>query len=99
MFVPELKLECDLLRCCCYDGNGEIEVTSEDLRKSMSDILDIEVRHIFFAPDVDCAPVGIVVEYRPFDDSDPWMCYPVILTREEVEHFHIEPWQEYQYSR
>lgn len=99
MLIPELNLECDLLRWCCCDGDGEIEVTSEDLRKSVSDILDIEVRHIFFAPDVDCAPVGIVVEYDPYDDRDPWMCYPVILTREEVEHFQIDPWQEYKCSK
>lgn len=95
MFVPDLNVECDLLKCCCYDGDGEIEVTSDDLRKSMSIILDLDVQHIFFAPDADFAPVGIVVEYEQVDDRDPWICYSVILTNKEAEYFQIEPWQEY----
>lgn len=95
MFVPELKLECDLLKWCC-DGNSDFEITSDDLRKSVSELLDIDVRHIFFAPDTDCAPVGIVIEYEPFDERDPWICYPVILTDKEIDYFHIEPWQLYQ---
>ena len=95
MFIPDLKIECDLLRYIRCDENGEIEITSEELHKATEMAIGVCVDHIFFAPDTDCAPVGIVVEHEPLDDRDPWICYPVVLTKEEVDYFQIDPWQEY----
>lgn len=94
MFIPDLKMECDLLKYCC-EIDGEIEITSKDFRNNLSARLNIDVTHVFFAPDADCAPVGIVVEYEAFGYDEPWMCFPACLTPQERNYFHIEPWQEY----
>ena len=94
MFIPDLKIECDLLKYC-YEIDGEIEITSKDLRNELSKRLNLDVTHVFFAPDADCAPVGVIVEYDAFGYDEQLVCLPVCLSSKERDHFHIEPWQEY----
>lgn len=93
MFIPELNFECDLLSCYKEDGCGELKIISPELEYKVKEFTKEDICGIYFAPDADAAPVGIVVEYIPYDDRDPWLCFSVILTEAEIEHFHIEPWQ------
>lgn len=94
MFIPEFDIECELLQYCCMK-DGEIEIASDELRHVISQKLDMEILHIFFAPDADFAPVSIVVECETYWDEDPFSCFPVVLNDEERDHFHIDTWQEY----
>lgn len=71
-------------------------ITSKKFRNAISEKTGQCVDEVFFAPDVDIGPVGIVATYHSFKDDDDYSCFDAIVTEEEINFFHIEPWQLYE---
>lgn len=86
MRIPDLNLECDVLRCVCV-VDRELEIVSQTFLKELERKTYFEYSRVYIVPP-DTSVFGTIVAYYDAFEEDEFMCFNVEFTTSEVEQLY-----------